>query len=172
MSHRQKIEAEWHTEFLKAKKELYKAIPDNRLNENYALLLAFHNLLCDMIGIEYDLKSYIKSIGQNKYDDCNKTNETIADYFFNLLLGNELNESGDDQCYKFNEHEQQIYIHLPKAIMAIEKKGLPFKGIQIKDLQKSLHDHSSFLASNQNRQLAGRSQKVWIFDYQKIVGDT
>lgn len=121
-----------------------------------------------MIGVEYDLKPYIEHIGQNKYEECNNRNETLADYFFNLLLGNELNENEDDPCYKIIETQHQIYIHLGKAIMAIEKKGLPLK-IQIKDLQGSLQDHPSFIKSNAGRQLAKTYQKVWIFDLQKIA---
>ena len=168
MSNRQMIEAEWYNEFIKAKKELYKKIPDNRLNENYALILAFHRLLCGLIGVEYDLKPYIEDIGQKKFDECNNRNETLADYFLNLLLGNELNENEDDPCYKIIENQHQIYIHLGKAIMAIEKKGLPLK-VQLKDLQGSLQDHPSFIKSNAGRQLGKTYQKVWIFDLQKIV---
>jgi hypothetical protein len=168
MSNRQMIEAEWYNEFIKAKNELYKKIPDNRLNENYALILAFHRLLCGLIGVEYNLKPYIEDIGQKKYDECNNRNETLADYFLNLLLGNELNEYEDDPCYKIIENQHQIYIHLGKAIMAIEKKGLPLK-VQLKDLQGSLQDHPSFIKSNAGRQLGKTYQKVWIFDLQKIV---
>ncbi|MBU4232788.1 MAG: toprim domain-containing protein [Desulfobacterales bacterium] len=168
MSQRQQIESGWHIEFLKAKKELYETIPDNRLNENYALILAFHRLLCALLGVNYDLKPYIEDIGQKKYEECNQRNETIADYFFNLLLGNEINEDKEDPCYKIIENQHQIYIHLGKAIMAIEKKGLPLK-VQLKDLQGSLQDHPSFIQSNAGRQLGGTYTKVWIFDLQKIV---
>jgi hypothetical protein len=168
MSHRLIIELEWYNEFIKAKTELYEKIPDNRLNENHALILAFHRLLCGIIGVEYDLKSYIEQIGQKKYEECNNRNETLADYFLNLLLGNEINEDKEDPCYKIIENQHQIYIHLGKAIMAIEKKGLPLK-VQLKDLQASLQDHPSFIKSNAGRQLGGTYTKVWIFDLQKIV---
>lgn len=168
MSHRLLIELEWYNEFIKAKTELYEKIPDNRLNENHALILAFHRLLCGIIGVEYDLKSYIEQIGQKKYEECNNRNETLADYFLNFLLGNEINEDIEDPCYKIIENQHQIYIHLGKAIMAIEKKGLPLK-VQLKDLQASLQDHPSFIKSNAGRQLGGTYTKVWIFDLQKIV---
>ena len=170
MSQRHKIESEWYDEYVKAKKELYSKIPDNRLNENHALILAFHRLLSNIIDVNYDLKPYIEHIGQVKYNDCNKSNETIADYFFDLLLGNVINGDSINQCYKINEQDNKIYIHLGKAIKAIEKQGLPLR-VQLKDLQQSLLEHPSFIESNKgNRQIGGIFQKTWIFDSQKIIG--
>jgi len=170
MSQRHKIESEWYDEYVKAKEELYSKIPDNRLNENHALILAFHRLLSNIIDVNYDLKQYIEHIGQVKYNDCNKSNETIADYFFDLLLGNVINGDSENQCYKINEQDNKIYIHLGKAIKAIEKQGLPLR-VQLKDLQQSLLEHPSFIESNKgNRQIGGIFQKTWIFDSQKIIG--
>lgn len=168
MSHRQAIEANWYAEFLKAKKELYKAIPDNRLNENHALILAFHRLLCSTICIDYDSKPFIEEIGKKRYEECNKNNETIADHFFNVLLGLEHSENDKDQCLKINKDTNLIFIHLGKALKKIDEKGYRFY-TQLKDLQNSLRDHPSFVESNAGRQLGGSYQKVWIFDLQKIV---
>jgi len=168
LSHRQAIEANWYTEFIKAKKELYKAIPDNRLNENHALILAFHRVLCRIISVDYDLKSFIEEIGRKRYEECNKNNETIADHFFNVLLGLEHDENDKDQCLKTNDDTKLIFIHLGKALKKIDEKGYRFY-TQLKDLQNSLREHPSFVESNAGRQLGGSYQKVWIFDLQKIV---
>ena len=80
MSHRKQIEADWYNEFERARKELYETIPDNRLNENHALILSFHRLLCKLIFLEYDLKPYIEEIGQKRFDECNRNCESVADH--------------------------------------------------------------------------------------------
>ena len=169
MSHRKQIEADWYNEFERARKELYETIPDNRLNENHALILAFYRLLCRIISLEHDLKPYIKEIGQKRFDECNKNCETVADHFFNILLGLENDESDKESCLRLNEGSNHIFINLGKALKKINEKGYRFYA-QIKDLQNSLREHASFLDSNVGRQLGGSYQKVWIFDLQKIVG--
>jgi hypothetical protein len=168
MSNRQKIEAEWHNEFIKAKKELYEKIPDNRLNENYSLILTFHRLLCQLIDIDYDLKAYIEQLGQKKYEECNNRNETIADHFFNVLFGMKHTDSEEEQCIKIIKEENSIFIHLGKAMKRIDKEGYRF-AVQLKDLQQSLHEHPSFIKSNTGKQLGGTYQKGWLFDLQKIA---
>jgi len=114
------------------------------------------------------LKPYIEDIGQKKYDECNQRNETIADHFINVLLGMDHTETGEEQCLRIIKEENQLLIHLGKAMKKIDKEGYRFN-VQLKDLQQSLREHPSFIKSNAGRQLGGNYTKVWIFDLQKIV---
>ncbi|MFZ5447059.1 MAG: toprim domain-containing protein [Thermodesulfobacteriota bacterium] len=170
MAHRNQIEDEWYDEFKHCQEELYEAIPDNRLNENYALILAFHRLLCKIIEIEYDLRPYIEQLGKEKYEECNRRDETVADHFFNLLLGLDHDERDQQACYRTIAENNQLFIHIGKALKRIDDAGYRFT-VQLKDLHASLKEHPSFIKSNDGRQLGGTYQKGWLFDYEKIVTD-
>ncbi len=171
MQQREQIEANMDAAISQAKADLQAAIPDNRLNENHAMVLAFHRLLMPIVGVEHDLKPFIEQIGIKKTRDCSNRAESVADHFFNILLDMKLRVE-DDPCVKTDEAEGRLYVNLPLALKHIKDTGHAFN-VQLEPLQASLRDHPSFLQSNTRTYFnvtAGQvRRRVWMFDVTKVL---
>jgi hypothetical protein len=70
---------------LQESKEELEEVGDPRIIENYAVLLAFHSILTDVLNVEYDLKPYLREIATKKSKDCSQRQENYADDFFSYL---------------------------------------------------------------------------------------
>lgn len=171
MQQRERIEKEMFPAIKRAQADLLQAIPDNRINENYAILLAFHRLLLPIIGINHDLLPFVQQIGAQKITECSRRQESVADHFFNLLI--ELDFKGDtNPCLKIEEKEGRMYVNLPLALKQIKDKGHQIN-VQLEALQVSLRDHPSFMFSNVRtyfQMLNGPTRKrAWVFDLAKTL---
>jgi hypothetical protein len=85
LKEREFFESNWRSYHVQAKKDLLHTVPDNRINENHAVLLAFHRLLCEKFGISHDLLAYFEEIGSQKIIACEQRTLTPADFFFDKL---------------------------------------------------------------------------------------
>jgi hypothetical protein len=139
MAFRQTIEANWQEGFAQAKTDLWEAIPDNRLCDNHALVLAFHRLLCQIIGVDYNLQPYIEKIGRQKFIDCSSRREDVSDHFFDILLN--LDEPKEEStptisnCLEIKDND--LFINVPESLKLIGRLGYKFN-VQLKDLHDSL----------------------------------
>lgn len=147
--------ANWKELFEKSKDDLKTDISDNRINENHALILAFHRLLCQHFKIEHDLLPFVASIGKAKMVSAQKRLETVADHFFNILqnLPDEIaGLDGLDNTTKNSFWEikgKQLFINRAMAEKAIREAG--FMLDYPERLGNSLQEHPAFVESKTHR---------------------
>ncbi|MBU1986906.1 MAG: toprim domain-containing protein [Proteobacteria bacterium] len=179
MKYRPLIESSWVQQFEQAKKDLKGEIPDNRINENYALILAFHRMLNTHFEIHYDLHPFIAQIGKVKMDSVRQRILTSADNFFDTI--NTIPESF--LCLKEREgttmHKNEfmdmrgaeLFINIPGALKAIKEAG--FTTDYPDRLQASLQAHPAFIKASVNHRFRGapdRPLKAMIFDCKRMDG--
>lgn len=83
MASRKMIESSWFEEFSQAGVELHNEVEtSNRLVETHSLVLAFHRILCRIIGIDYDLKPYIIEILKEKHVSSSENEANPGETFF------------------------------------------------------------------------------------------
>ena len=171
MKHRETFESKWFDAFQQARNDIKVAIGDARITDNHALILAFHRLLCEVLGVSYDLKPYIEEIGKQKQKECRHRAESVADIFFDIL--NKI--PSDNAWFMDDEKEGYLFVNLTEALQKIEDDRISFK-VQIKDLQASLREHPSFVEickSHRFTKPCGQTDEskvlsAWIFDINKI----
>ncbi len=145
----------WKDFFERSKDDLKGDIPDNRINENHALILAFHRLLCQHFKIEHDLLPFVASIGKAKMKSAQKRLETVADHFFNILqnLPDEITGAdGSDNTTKNSFWEikgKQLFINRVMAEKTIREAG--FSLDYPEKLGNSLQEHPAFVESKTHR---------------------
>jgi hypothetical protein len=175
LKEREFFESNWRSYHEQAKKDLWRAVPDNRINENHAILLAFHRLLCEKFGISHDLLAYFEEIGSKKIVACQQRTLTPADLFFEKV--NELpdvvdGQKGEEDSVKnafWEVKDGQLYINLPRAETAIRAAGMSLD--QPERLLKSLQEHPAFIRSGKNCRFAGakhRPVKAFVFDITRL----
>jgi hypothetical protein len=146
-------------------------VPDNRLNENHALLLTFHRLIGEIIGINHDLHPYIEKIGQIKTAQCEQRHETVADSYFNILM-NQNFTIDNDPCLDLVDEEGLVYVHLEESLKKFRNNNHSFN-VPTAALQNSLREHPAFYASgvrHRFQSLAGSLRKrAWVFHKDKII---
>lgn len=174
MGYRDKFEDNWFTEFLKAQDDLKTAIEDARLNENHAIVLAFHRILCNILSITHDLQPYIEEIGKRQQERCASRNETTADFFFSIL-----DKFNLEECSSFlsTDEKSNLCVHLPEALQKIYDDKIAFS-VALKDLHKDLAEHPAHIAHNKlcrfnihnGQTVSTERKKAWVFDKDKIHG--
>jgi hypothetical protein len=179
MRHRPLIESSWLSQFEQAKKDLAREIPDNRINENYALILAFHRMLCAQLGIHYNLDPFIAQIGKIKMDSVRQRVLTSADIFFDTLNtmpgtfhSSDEREEGLMHTSEFMDiRDAELFINIPGALKAIKEAG--FAADYPDRLQASLQAHPAFIRSGVNHRFRGapeRPLKAMVFDCKQLNG--
>ncbi len=173
MAHRETFESKWFDAFQQAKDDIKTAIGDARITDNHALLLAFHRLLCDVLQINYDLKSYIEEIGKQKQKECRHRAESVADIFFDVL-----NRMDTDEAWfmVIEKDAGQLIVNLDNALQKIRDDKINFQ-VQIKDLQASLENHPAKIMSNKpyrftkiyGQTIEKKQLRAWVFDINKIL---
>lgn len=157
-------EVGWIKQHIIAKEELRKHVRDNRLVENYAIILAWHRMIMPIIGIEYDLLPFIVKLIKAKRDECENRQDDPAEYFLGLLPNITW---GDSESPAWQKEEGRLYVHLPEAIRLIQHHGYTIPA-PISILQETLKRHPAFVKSNYNyrmtRGFAVELKKVWVFD--------
>ncbi len=176
LKHRILIEGTWETKFKEAKADLLQEVPDNRINENHALILAFHRLLCDIFNIDHDLLPFVTIIGKEKMVSCQQRTLTAADYFFDAL--NELPEEikgVEDLDYLENKNtffeirDNHIYLNRPGAEKAIRAAGMILDYPE--RIGASLQQHPAFVKGMVSHRFPGNRNKViraLVFDIRRM----
>jgi hypothetical protein len=162
-------EANWKAAHDKAKELLASSLPDNRINENHAVLLAFHNLLCNRFGLDYDLLPYLEQVGKEKMKSCEQRKHTAADHFFDVLEA--MPESIKDKNGKLFEKES--YYHIKDGLLFIRRVDAE-RAIRAAEipmdwpgrLLDSLQKHPAFLESSKKHRFTGKpdSERAMVFD--------
>jgi hypothetical protein len=177
LKEREFFESNWRQYHEQAKKDLWQAVPNNRINENHAVLLAFHRLLCEKFGISHDLLAYFEEIGSKKIVACQQRTLTPADFFFDKL--NELPETIEDSEGGFYDVKNAfweikndlIYVNLPKAEKAIKAAGMT---LDYPDrLATSLQEHPAFIKRSEIVRFSGNNGKTaraMVFDPKRLDG--
>lgn len=175
LEHRPFFESEWKEYHEQAKKDLIQAVPDNRINENHAVLLAFHRLFCKQFGISHDLLAYFQEIGSKKIISCRQRTLTPADFFFDAL--NEIPEKITDDLGITRENKSRfieikgryLYINRTRAEKAIRDNGLSLDWPE--KLGASLQEHPAFIEAGKNYRFPGEKDKpvkAMIFDIARL----
>ena len=177
LKEREFFESNWRGYHEQAKQDLLRTVPDNRINENHAVLLAFHRLLCEKFGISHDLLAYFEEIGSQKIIACQQRTLTPADFFFDKL--NELPETIEDSEGGFYDVKNAfweikndlIYVNLPKAEKAIRAAGMT---LDYPDrLATSLQEHPAFIKRSEIVRFPGNNGKTaraMVFDPKRLDG--
>jgi len=170
--HQGLFESKWYEEFKKAKRDLNLVIVDARINENHALILAFHRLLCGILNTDYDLQPYIEKIGNKKQNECMYRDETIADTFLNIVLNFNTSDTG---FFDIDPDSKMLFINLEGALQKIKDNQIAFP-VQLRELYSPLKEHPAFIESMKNhyfKETKGTEtesirKKSWVFDFNKI----
>ena len=173
-SHRQDIEKYWFSEYQKAKADLSDKVQDNRINENHAVLLAFHRLLCGCLDINHDLQPAVEAVGAAKMQSCRIREQTLADLFFDYLdaLPDRLSGHENEEYFrktdyfKIEEEKNLIYINLPRAKQAIAAAGfmIEYPGL----ILNSLQEHPAYIQQGKTR-FGKRSLNACVFDIKRLI---
>jgi hypothetical protein len=177
MRHRQQIEKNWASKFDQAKLDLKKAIPDNRINENHALILAFCCLLNECFNIKYEIKSFLEKIGRNKMKSCQQRTQVAADYFFDALdeLPDQITGTKDIDDYScpknafYEIRDGELFLHKVKAEKAIRAAGMIIDYPE--RLGASLQAHPAFERSGVQHRFKGEKNqnvRAMVFNIKKL----
>jgi hypothetical protein len=165
------IEKHWRSYF-KNNKEILSQIDDNRIIENHALILTFHQLVCDILRIDFNLEPFIIEIAGLKKESCSKNDNPIFDHFFE-----EIDEIDDAISSQFCEiKNKRLYLNLPNAMKCLVNQGfhLPPSCILI----KALKEHRAFIGSglkfrfmaeaSKGKDDRPKQRRVYEFDIEKM----
>lgn len=166
MQYREKIEETWYSLYECWKSNIKDKVKDNRITGNYALVLAFHELIHDILKIDTNIEDYIIKIARKKVKDCRHRDEDAADQFFDLIFNN-VSLQNDKRSFWIDNRNNKTYIHLNGVLQAIEDSKIVFK-IQTKDLIPRLKEHPAYLNNNINHKFINKQHKAWIFNTSKI----
>ena len=179
MKHRQHIENTWYEHYNQAKKDLKESIPDARIRENHALILAFYRIIVRIINIgseedlallETEFKTYLEKIGREKIITANMHRENSADSFLDFVLNMD-NEIEKKMYMDITPRDHRLYLHLNGALTAIRERGPQFN-TNLDVLYENLRQHPSFIESGKTHRFKGLERKghsSWVFDMNKIV---
>jgi len=167
MRNRQAVEADWTAEYTAAREQMFSAILDNRLSENYGIILAFHRILTKILRISLDLKPFIIELAQRKHEQCSARQATLADSFFEAI-----NELSDETRDKFVEiKDDQMMVKLPLALKTLDGHGYRFIQAQV---MNELKEHPAFIENRMAYRgyfasTVSSTCRVWRFDLSKII---
>lgn len=170
MAQRKSFEQEWYAEYCKARDEILKEVPDNRIAETHGLVLGFARIAEKIFGAKNDPGWYISALAARKHKQCNHRQVTLADHFFEACQ-----DVSPEQQAKFMDIELgRVYIRLPFALKTLD--GLGYKNF-VGPLHADLREHPSFITSGKNHRAAwdydmltvkSSVAKTWVFDEAKI----
>ena len=151
IKHRKIIEDDWQEVFENVRDDLQRDIDDNRICENFALVLTFNQIVNKII------ESFLKKVVSS------------SDYFFEFLN----NLPDDFSCFDGNLtfstigdfmkiEDRQLCICMPLARQAISQCGMQTDFPAT--LMRELKDHESFIDGSRNLRINGTQRKAMIFD--------
>lgn len=165
MRHRVELEEGWLARFTAISRELEAEFSNPRIRENHALVLAFHELLCEILDVESTQKPYILGLAQAKMKSCYEHEESIADYFFDAL--DQLSEGERGQCAILDD-EGRLHVRLATAVKLLQEEK--FTGYRVSEIQEALRSHPAYLSNRHSSRQFTPTTKVWLFNNAKIVG--
>lgn len=182
MRHRKEIEVGWQDAFEDAKAELKDDIDDNRIRENFALVLTFHKLLCQVLKIDYDLRPFIVETALKKIEQCRQRDTTGADYFFECIWS--LSDmdivrvaqavSSGEKCLfstkkdflDIDNEKGLLFVHLPIARQVLTENNMmtdwPSRLIE------ELKQHTAYIEGNKSHKFNGKNRKAYVFNTNKL----
>jgi len=180
LRHRQSFESKWPDYFNQARREL-SGLGNVRLEENHALVLAFHRIFTEVFRIEYDLAPAVRELTKAKIQEVEAKPSGLADFFFDVCF--ELIRNKDEEAKRCIDwpglqgigasREPPAAGQLCFSLNAVMDLYGQFRAT-VKDLQTALRAHPAYIASNKNHRYAIEpdgtrpTKKSWFFDLAKI----
>jgi hypothetical protein len=171
MKNRDRIESEWEAEYKKAREALY-GIGYQRIIDNHAIILAFHNIVQSIFPTGFDITDYLIDIGTNKMVECTNETDTITAQLFDMFVQahDEKTEEGFFLAANMNYERDELYIYLPDVERIIINKGFKI-GINETELHAHLRRHPAYIRSNHPYRFKYRGgntktekvKKAWVF---------
>lgn len=172
MANRVEIEKTWYSLYEEAKYLLSRQHISSRVIENHAIVLAFHWITSDILGVYHELLPYIEKIALKKHRTCTGREETLADQFFNILQNPSMDLPGI--AIDRDASTSKLYINLPEVQKSIRDNGYPFSPNDTSFLT-SLSQHPAFLDNKRHYFIDNKGEKhqlrAWVFDLGKIDAD-
>ncbi len=170
MRQRRKFETEWYDRYLKIYNDLKAEIPDDRIRGNHAIILAFYDILREILGLEIDIRSYVVEIAKEKIKACRHHVASLADFFFQTL--DLLPSEKRDRCVAF-DRKGKMHVFLPVALKLLREEDLLINPNQTQ-LYEALREHPAFIddrhSSRKFQDSPGSAPKrIWLFDPEKLV---
>ncbi len=171
LMNRKHFESNWTEEWKKARTDL-SPMPERRILDNHALILAFHRLFCSLYSIKQDqaVTDYFRDICRQKCITSAIRQTTTADYFFELL--DTLPDDKAATAYHLDSEKNRILVNLPRVENLLKNKGLNFQVNE--QLAKALQAHPSYVKNSYAYRFpddpetdkSGRpkQRRVWVFD--------
>jgi hypothetical protein len=159
MGNRLVFESNWLSEYRMACTELAGLNLTSRLCENHGLVLAFHRVLCRVLGIDHDLLPYVSEIAQKKQVECATNPDTVADHFLEQIIELSHEKLADDFA---DLEEKLLWVHKVGAEKAIKEHGYSLNCSE-KELMAALQAHPAYLGSKAHR-FGSKGKKAHIFD--------
>jgi hypothetical protein len=167
MKHREKIESEWYNNYQKKLQFLREKFTDPRITENHALILTFHDLLCSVLEINYDLSEYIEKICKKKIDVCQETDIDLADSYFCALDSlSECSEDKYNQCIKIDKTKKELYLNLSNFKKHCREEK--FISSNDKDIETAFLKHRSYIRRDRIYFSPGKQCRVLVFNIDKL----
>jgi len=165
------IEAGWMESFARAREDLAPSIPDARLCDNHAIILAWHRMISALLGISHDLTTFLQRIGSEKYTECFSRQEDVSDYILGTVINLSLSpvEENENPCYEIDDVGNVLYLHLARVLKALKDRGYPTPGPA--EAIRALKGNPAFVKNLHLRRLPGRNspERLWVFDIGKIL---
>jgi hypothetical protein len=181
------IESSWHAEYVKAQ-EYLDLIQDARIRNNYALLMAFHRLLCTFTkrteAFQKQIDILIERMAVDRVEACSARTPDLADYFFEVAFDLDRTEREVILNLDIQQEKGLLWFNLPGLCRAIDQSRIPLKG-STRDLQEALNNHPAHIKHNEPYRFQGtyqkaelniyvkliKQKKAWCFDLKKLNGN-
>jgi hypothetical protein len=171
MARRREIEETWYSEYIRARDEILKQVPDNRIAETHGLVLGFHRIAEKIFCVKNDLTNFLVSLALRKHRKCNHREATEADAFFDSLASIDPKVGGTFMDLA----DGKLYINFNDAVKVLGGNGYGFFRQQ---LAEPLRQHPAFITNNWGRRSAWVfvrgfgdrtfTKRCWVFDETKL----
>ncbi|HMM38070.1 MAG TPA: toprim domain-containing protein [Desulfovibrio sp.] len=170
LSHREKVEAEWYERYEEARRRILVHMPDRRVASNHALVLAFHGLLCEVVGCEDDMFEFAVELAQEKQTRCEQRPYTVADEIIDFAK--ELLESPIQKLRDSSSHDLPSPVRAENGFLIFKLADIlgeaKISGHEIRgsntQISVSLREHPAYF----DYKKTGRNGREWLFDLEKV----
>lgn len=174
---RKTIETEWPVQYSKALERLAD-IKNRRIQQNFAIIDAFHRVFCSVFGINHEITDFITANARKNVEIAASRPFDIADYFFEQL--DMLDDEKAAGSVHIDDGKGRLYVHLAGAEQLLKNRGLQFCVTDV--LGKALVRHPAFINKSrhwfpsdptQTPEGPKKTQKrALVFDITKILPDS
>ncbi len=165
LAERRFIETEWRRRFDDLFPTFYADVPSQRVAENHALVLVFHDLIAERFKLDCCIAAHMVELAKKKHDQCSKGEEGLAEYFLDLLLDREGKMNDPDWLF-LSQDKGVLRFHLGRAVNQLRGEGhaLP----HVAELQEVLKAHEACLHTHKTARFDGKIRRAWVFDLAKL----